>query len=100
MLEDIRQELLRRIGENIKPQRASRLAEVLWFRQCSNKLGIVLEVISVLLAGETWTAFVDAFELTMAYDLCLRVIDLRERSSAIRAARAQGSVYRQGNLSR
>ena len=37
----------------------------------------VVEVISVLLAGEARTGFMNTFELAVAYDLCVRIVRLQ-----------------------
>ena len=37
----------------------------------------LVEVITILLTGETGTVFVDTFEFTVAHDLCIGIVDLQ-----------------------
>ena len=47
---------------------------ILWIH---NGLAEVLEIVAVLAAGEGGAVFVDAFEFTVAYNLCIGVIEFQ-----------------------
>lgn len=61
------------------PQRTSQCAGV-WETSNKRNEGLtleVLEIVAILLAGETGAVFVDAFEFTVAFDLSIGVIGLQ-----------------------
>ena len=69
--------MLKRARHCARNNRDIDFVDIATSRQCSSELGIALEIIAIFLTGETGAGFVDAFELAVAEDLSIRVVELQ-----------------------